>query len=187
LSIVAATVALEDQTYARGTWANIKAERTRVTAELTSLGWLVLPSQANFLLATVPSGRGEEMYLGLKAQGILVRYFDLPGLQDKLRITIGHSHENNALLAGIKMLTASEQGGVSRILHLRQKLFHCLAECPKPPLGGWGRGGGECRLPICICRIGVRREKWGIRESHFIFQLAVRVNRSNMRARSGCA
>jgi histidinol-phosphate aminotransferase len=109
LSIVAATAALEDQVYARGTWANIKAERTRVTAELTGLGWDVLPSQANFVLATVPSGRGEEMYLGLKEQGILVRYFDLPGLQDKLRITIGHSHENNALLAGIKMLTASEK------------------------------------------------------------------------------
>jgi histidinol-phosphate aminotransferase len=109
LSIIAATAALEDQAYARGTWANIKAERTRVTAELTGLGWDVLPSQANFLLATVPSGRGEEMYLGLKEQGILVRYFDLPGLQDKLRITIGHSHENNALLAGIKMLTASEK------------------------------------------------------------------------------
>jgi histidinol-phosphate aminotransferase len=109
LSIVAATAALEDQAYARGTWANIKSERTRVTAELTALGWDVLPSQANFVLATVPSGRGEEMYLGLKEQGILVRYFELPGLQDKLRITIGHSHENNALLAGIKMLTASEK------------------------------------------------------------------------------
>jgi histidinol-phosphate aminotransferase len=108
LSIVAATAALEDQAYARGTWANIKAERTRVAAELTQLGWTVLPSQANFLLATVPTGRGKEMYLGLKQQGILVRFFDLPGLQDKLRITIGHSHENNALLAGIKMLTAEK-------------------------------------------------------------------------------
>jgi histidinol-phosphate aminotransferase len=49
------------------------------------------------------------MYLGLKEQGILVRYFDLPGLRDKLRITIGHSHENNALLAGIKMLTTAEK------------------------------------------------------------------------------
>jgi len=107
LSIIAATAALEDQAYARGTWANIIAERTRVSAELTELGWMVLPSQANFLLAAVPSGRGEEMYRGLKEQGILVRYFDAPGLRDKLRITIGHSHENNALLAGIKMLSAS--------------------------------------------------------------------------------
>ncbi len=107
LSIVAATAALEDQAYARSTWDNIKAERTRLSAELTQLGWTVLPSQANFVLASVPTGDGKSMYQGLKEQGILVRYFDLPGLKDKIRITIGHSHENNALLAGIKMLTAA--------------------------------------------------------------------------------
>src|SRR5580658_246385 len=107
LSIIAATAALEDQAYARSTWENIKAERTRVSAELMQLGWTVLASQANFLLASVPSGDGKAMYRGLKQQGILVRYFDLPGLKDKIRITIGHSHENNALLAGIKMLTAA--------------------------------------------------------------------------------
>ncbi|MGD0462811.1 MAG: histidinol-phosphate transaminase [Tepidisphaeraceae bacterium] len=107
LSIIAATAAIEDQAYARSTWENIKSERARLSSELTQLGWTVLPSQANFILATVPTGRGKEMYLGLKQQGILVRYFDLPGLQDKIRITIGQSHENNALLAGIKMLSAA--------------------------------------------------------------------------------
>ncbi len=107
LSIIAATAAIEDQAYARSTWENIKSERMRLSSELTQLGWTVLPSQANFILATVPTGRGKEMYLGLKQQGILVRYFDLPGLQDKIRITIGQSHENNALLAGIKMLSTA--------------------------------------------------------------------------------
>jgi histidinol-phosphate aminotransferase len=107
LSIIAATAAIEDQAYARSTWENIKSERTRLSSELTQLGWTVLPSQANFILAAVPTGRGKEMYLGLKQQGILVRYFDLPGLQDKIRITIGQSHENNALLAGVKMLSAA--------------------------------------------------------------------------------
>jgi histidinol-phosphate aminotransferase len=107
ISIAAATAALEDQDYAKSTWEMIKSERARVSSELSQLGWDVLPSQANFILATVPSGRGKQMYEGLKQQGILVRYFDLPGLQDKVRITIGQSHENNALLAGIKMLSAS--------------------------------------------------------------------------------
>ncbi len=107
LSIIAATAAIEDQAYARSTWENIKSERTRLSSELRQLGWTVLPSQANFILAAVPTGRGKEMYLGLKQQGILVRYFDLPGLQDKIRITIGQSHENNALLAGVKMLSAA--------------------------------------------------------------------------------
>jgi hypothetical protein len=30
-------------------------------------------------------------------------------LTDKIRITVGQSHENNALLAGIKRLTAGEK------------------------------------------------------------------------------
>jgi len=107
IAIVAGAAALADQAHARGTWENVKTERVRVSRELTEIGFTVLPSQANFILAAVPGGRGREMYLGLKQQGILVRYFDLPGLRDKLRITIGQSHENNALLAGIKMLTAS--------------------------------------------------------------------------------
>ncbi|MGA3065869.1 MAG: histidinol-phosphate transaminase [Tepidisphaeraceae bacterium] len=107
VSVIAAAAALEDQAYAKRTWERIKSERERVVAELSQLGWTVAPSQANFVLAAVPGGAGKEMYLGLKKQGILVRYFDLPGLRDKLRITIGEARENNALLAGIKTLTTA--------------------------------------------------------------------------------
>ena len=109
ISILAATAAIEDQEYARARWAEIRTERQRITAELQSMGWDVLPSRANFILARVPDGRGKEAYLNLKHQGILVRYFDKPGLSDKLRITIGQSHENNALLAGIKAMSAAEK------------------------------------------------------------------------------
>ena len=56
-----------------------------------------------------PEGGGREAYLGLKAQGILVRHFDRPGIADKIRITIGASHENNALLGGIRRLSATEK------------------------------------------------------------------------------
>ena len=73
------------------------------------MGWNVLPSQANFILASPPTGKGKDAYLGLKQQGILVRYFDKPGLSDKIRITVGTSQENNALLGGIKALTAAEK------------------------------------------------------------------------------
>jgi histidinol-phosphate aminotransferase len=79
-----------------------------LTAELRLLGFTVLPSQATFILAECPDGRGREMYLGLKQQGILVRHFDQPGLADKIRITIGTSQENNALLGGIKTLAKTE-------------------------------------------------------------------------------
>lgn len=104
-----ATAAIQDQEYARGTWQHVKDERERLTKELQRIGWHVLPSQANFLLATVPGGRGRDAYQGLKQQGILVRFFDKPGLSDKVRITIGTSQENNALLGGIKALSLAER------------------------------------------------------------------------------
>ena len=109
LSIVAATAAIEDQEYARKSWDHVKAERQRVSAELTQMGWKILPSQTNFILASTPSGNGKAAYQGLKHQGILVRFFDKPGLSDKIRITIGTSQENNALLAGLKALSATEK------------------------------------------------------------------------------
>lgn len=109
ISILAATAAILDQEYARYTWDQIRSERQRVTEELTNLGWKVLPSHANFVLAAAPDGKGRDHYLRLKQQGILVRFFDKPGLSDKIRITIGTSQENNALLAGIKSHNTSEK------------------------------------------------------------------------------
>ena len=109
ISVAAATAAIGDQEYAKKTWEHVRSERQRISSELTQMGWVVLPSQANFILASTPNGRGREAYLGLKQQGILVRYFDKPGLSDKIRITVGTSQENNALLGGIKALTAAEK------------------------------------------------------------------------------
>lgn len=109
ISIVLATAALEDQEYARGMWEKLRSERQRLSTELTRMGWPVLPSQANFILVTCPNARGRQAYLGLKQQGILVRYFDKPGLSDKIRVTVGTMQENNALLTGIKALTVAEK------------------------------------------------------------------------------
>lgn len=107
ISALAATAAIEDQESARKSWEFVRGERQRLSSELMQLGWSVTKSQANFILATAPNGRGRDVYDGLKQQGILVRYFDKPGLTDKIRITVGQSQENNALLAGIKALTVS--------------------------------------------------------------------------------
>lgn len=109
VTICAAAAAIMDQESARKTWDYVRDERQRMTTELTKLGWKVVPSQANFILAGVPGGNGRAMYQGLKNQGILVRFFDKAGLSDKIRITIGQIEENNALLAGIKALTTTEK------------------------------------------------------------------------------
>ena len=62
----------------------------------------VIPSRGNFVLASVPgASSGRALYDSLKAQGVLVRFFDKPGLDDKLRITIGTPDENSALLRAL--------------------------------------------------------------------------------------
>jgi histidinol-phosphate aminotransferase len=109
ISIIAATAALSDQDYAKMTWQHVRAERTRMTDELTRLGFAVLPSQANFVLARVPGDDGAGMYTKLKQMGILVRHFNQPGLNQYIRITIGSNTENNALLRGIHDILASEK------------------------------------------------------------------------------
>jgi histidinol-phosphate aminotransferase len=102
LSIAAASAAIADQEYARGLWATIRAERRRLSEMLGGLGWSVLPSEANFVLATVPGGDARAMQALLKQRGVLVRYFDAPGLRDKLRITVGSPADTEALRAAIE-------------------------------------------------------------------------------------
>jgi histidinol-phosphate aminotransferase len=102
IAIAAACAALEDRDYARDQWTRVRGERARMTAELGRRGFAVIPSQGNFVLATVPGGeQARRLYEALKQKGILVRFFDKPGLDDKLRITIGTPDENDALLAAL--------------------------------------------------------------------------------------
>ena len=99
--------ALEDQAYARQQWALVHGERTRVTAELERRGFSVLPSRGNFVLAATPGAAcGRPLYDALKTRGVLVRFFDKPGLDDKLRITIGTPDENAAMLAALDLTLA---------------------------------------------------------------------------------
>lgn len=100
VAIAAATAALDDQAYARGTWAAVRRERERMASALAGRGWRVIPSHTNFLLATCP-GDAAAIYTELKRKGILVRHFAKPGLSDKLRITIGTPEQNDALLEAL--------------------------------------------------------------------------------------
>ncbi len=94
--------AINDQPYAQQTWAKVREERQRLANNLGQLGLKTQSSQANFLLAEVPSSAAmtaHALYLHLKQQHILVRYFDAPRLDDKLRISIGTPQLNDQLMA----------------------------------------------------------------------------------------
>jgi histidinol-phosphate aminotransferase len=93
--------AVEDQAWMLANSAKVKASRAALTGELGRLGFKVSPSQSNFLLAAVPGGKAKDLYLALKAHGILVRYFNEPRLTDKLRISVGTEEQNRMLVEAI--------------------------------------------------------------------------------------
>lgn len=97
--------AYADQAYARQTWAEMRAAREALAAGLGQLGFTMPNSQTNFLLATPPtSSQAADLYQGLKEKKILVRYFATPGLDDKLRITVGTTQQNQQLVEALSEL-----------------------------------------------------------------------------------
>ncbi|MBM3876067.1 MAG: histidinol-phosphate transaminase [Verrucomicrobia bacterium] len=97
LGQVAALATLEDLPYYRANFRRIVASRERLSRALTALGWTVLPSQANFVLARPPRFPAKEWLAKLRHRKILVRWFDQPSVRDYLRITIGSEPEMAAL------------------------------------------------------------------------------------------
>jgi histidinol-phosphate aminotransferase len=81
--------------------AKIRAERAVLGRALAALpGVTVFPSQANFFLVRVPDA--DRAYEGLRRQGVLVRNFNSPGLENCLRITVGTPDENRILLTAMR-------------------------------------------------------------------------------------
>jgi len=62
------------------------------------------PSQANFIMGRPPRGDAGRLYRGLKEREILVRYWNRPRLDDKIRITVGTEEENGVLLEALEGL-----------------------------------------------------------------------------------
>ena len=98
--------AIADRNHTTANAQKIKASRSQMADALQQLGFHVLPSQANFLLAQFPSGNAESLYKSLKERGILVRYFNQPRLTDKLRITVGTPEQNEALIKALSEILA---------------------------------------------------------------------------------
>ena len=97
LGQIAAVATLENLPYYRKNFARIIATRARLSEELTGLGFEVLPSQTNFILAKPPGKPAEQWLEMLRERKILVRWFKYPEVRDYLRITIGTDAEADAL------------------------------------------------------------------------------------------
>ena len=109
LSLVAGEAALLDQAWMQANAAKIRSTRGRLSAALQSLGFAVVPSQANFVWATHPSRPHQSLYEELKRRKILVRFMKFPevpaapdGVVSGLRITIGTDGEVDQLLSALR-------------------------------------------------------------------------------------
>ncbi len=108
LGQVAALATLADLSHYRRNFRRIIATRELVTAELTGLGWAVLPSQTNFLLAKPPRFPAEEWLPKLRAKKLLVRWFKYPEVRDYLRITIGSEAEMKTFVRTVRQLQTAK-------------------------------------------------------------------------------
>jgi|FLYL01.1.fsa_nt_gi histidinol-phosphate aminotransferase len=89
----------------------IREERERMAALLRELGWLhPYPSAGNFLLCRVREIPARAVRDGLRRRGVLVRYFDAPGLQDCLRISVGKPEHTDRLIEALREVKAEYRG-----------------------------------------------------------------------------
>ncbi|MEW5959796.1 MAG: aminotransferase class I/II-fold pyridoxal phosphate-dependent enzyme, partial [Chloroflexota bacterium] len=87
---VAALVSLQDRACLLERVARLVEQREKTLAALARLKWLEPhPSQANFILCRIKDRPGAVVKQQLAGRGILVRYYNSPGLADHVRISIG--------------------------------------------------------------------------------------------------
>lgn len=101
MTMAAGLGALEDVDYTRENCEKIIKNREFTTEQLRKMGFTVLDSYGNFVLAGHSAISGADLYGKLKQAGILVRYFDSPRLKPYVRITIGTRQEMENLLAAV--------------------------------------------------------------------------------------
>ncbi|WP_181298315.1 histidinol-phosphate transaminase [Pseudomonas sp. Q2-TVG4-2] len=102
IAIAGAAVAFEDRVYFEQTCQQVVASREAVVSAMQGLGFQVLPSAANFIFARHPQRDAAALAAGLREQGVIVRHFKHPRIEQFLRITIGTPEQNQALLDALK-------------------------------------------------------------------------------------
>ena len=90
--------AIEDDAWFEETCSRIVASREWLVGALSGLGFEVLPSLANFVFARHPRRGGAALAARLREQGVLVRHFQRPRIEDFLRITVGTDEQCRRLV-----------------------------------------------------------------------------------------
>jgi histidinol-phosphate aminotransferase len=106
VAITLATAAVRDQAYFRANVEKIRSDRRALAEQLRGMGFVVPESHSNFVFAQVKNGSAAPIHEELTRRNIFVRYWNQPGLADKLRISVGTKEQNERLIAALREIAA---------------------------------------------------------------------------------
>lgn len=107
LAIVGAVAAFQDRVHFTQTCHAVMSSREQLSADLECLGFQVLPSAANFIFVHHPQYDAAQLAAALRECHVIVRHFNLPRIEQFLRISIGDAEQNTALLSALNALLAA--------------------------------------------------------------------------------
>lgn len=98
-ALVAGLASLRHIDQIMGVVEMIKRERDHLFTQLQSVSYLrPYPSQSNFILCEIVGREALGLKQALERQGILVRYYNKPGLENCIRISVGRSEQIKQLM-----------------------------------------------------------------------------------------
>ena len=101
-TIETGVAAIKDDTYFKNTVSKIIETRENAKKELKKLGFSFTDSKTNFIFATHERMPAKEIFEKLKKKNIFVRYFNKPGIDNYLRITVGTDEEMKKLYKALQ-------------------------------------------------------------------------------------
>lgn len=108
MTSAAGVAAIDSASYYMDNCKKIIENREYAKRVLAEMGFFVTDSNANFLFVKHPVISGENLYLSLRKNGILVRHFNKKEISDFNRITIGTRTQIETLLSTIDKILKKE-------------------------------------------------------------------------------
>lgn len=101
VALAGALESFQDEAYFQDARQKVITTREQTVKKMKDMGFLVIPSVANFIFISHPLLPASIIYQQLREKGILVRYFNKPRIDDFLRVSIGSDDEMERFLQDI--------------------------------------------------------------------------------------
>ncbi|MBY6756685.1 histidinol-phosphate transaminase [Clostridium botulinum] len=104
ISSLAAIEAIKDEEYFKECTSKVIKIRNWTINELREIGFKIIPSKSNFIFITHDTYQAEDIFIKLKDENVLVRYFNKDRISNYLRVSIGSKEEMEIFIDKIKKI-----------------------------------------------------------------------------------